>query len=109
MKYYKEFNCVIVDYPSTLEFTYSLDYKSFSQKTFTRFKDEAFKYKLFEDGKYIFSSENIYRSAGPMGELTLDSYLLRYDKTNSKNEIMQMKHVRGIANLFTFAYVLACS
>ena len=105
LKYYKEFNCVIVDYPSSQEFTYSLDYKSFSQKTFKSFHEESFKYKIFENDKYLFTCENIYRAVGPAGELKLDTYLIRYDKANDKNEIMQKQYAHGLSNVLTFSYV----
>lgn len=105
LKYYKEFNCVIVDYPSSQEFTYSLDYKSFSRKTFKSFHEESFKYKIFENDKYLFTCENIYRMVGPAGELKLDTYLIRYDKANDKNEIMQKQYAHGLSNVLTFSYV----
>lgn len=108
LKYYKEFNCITADYSSSFEFTYSLDYKSFSQKTFKSYKEESFKYQLFEDDRYVFSSENIYIRLHPTGAVELDTYLLRYDKTKSKYEIMQKKHVYGFSGAFTFDYVLPC-
>ena len=108
LEYYKEFNCIIADYSSSLEFTYSLDYKSFSQKTFKSYKEESFKYQMFEGDKYVFSSENIYTRLHPTGAVELDTYLLRYDKTKSKYEIMQKKHVYGFSDAFAFDYVLPC-
>ena len=106
LEYYKEFNCIIADYSSSFEFTYSLDYKSFSQKTFKSYKEESFKYQLFEDDRYVFSSENIYTRLHPTGAVELDAHLLRYDKTKNKFEIMQKKHVYGFSDVFVSDYVL---
>lgn len=106
LEYYKEFNCITADYSSSFEFTYSLDYKSFSQKTFKSYKEESFKYQLFEDDRYVFSSENIYTRLHPTGAVELDTYLLRYDKVKNKFEIMQKKHVYGFSDVFVSDYVL---
>lgn len=105
LEYYKEFNCITVSSPY-FEFTYSVDYKSFSQKIFIAFKDESFKYRFYENEKFVFECENIYTRLHPTGSVELDTYFLRYDKEKNKYEIMQKKHVYGFSDVFAFDYIL---